>query len=417
MPEARPDSPPAETAARPTRLRSLDAMRGLVIAAMLLVNMTWDRDSLPAQLFHVPWNTPAQGATFTDLVFPWFIFIAGAAAPLSLRSGRGRGMTGRRIVSAAAVRAFKLYLLGVLLTVASFATERPLVWSDLLSWNILQLLGAAYFFVVLAQLAPPRWRVAIIVGLLAAKWATFLLPYETVASLATLRPAEGAPTGPGTWAHFDGVKQLLHMEHVPLPTFASLVVGWFGMAQQYLPLATIGMVGALATERIERGRDTRSAMTIAAWGVALVVVGALLQWGYDPAGGGLWGVATVPYSKWLFSPAYCLLAAGTGALLLAAMFAAVDVAGLTGFGLLQSLGKNALAVYVGAELSFKLIVSRWLLPLPDGAADSIAGAIQAWIRYATGSAVAASLGWALLWVAVWMLVAVRLDRRGLYWRV
>lgn len=402
---------------RGARLHSLDAMRGFVIAAMLLVNMTWDQGALPAQLFHVPWNAPAQGATFTDLVFPWFVFIAGAAAPLSLRAGRGKGMTNRQIISTAATRATKLYLLGVLLTVASFATERPLTWGDLLSWNILQLLGVAYFFVVLAQLLPPRWRVAIVVVVLAAKWATFLLPYETIATLVKLRPAEGAPLGPGTWAHFDGVKQLLHMEHIAEPTLISLLVGWLGMAAQYLPLATIGMIGALATERIERGRDVRSALTVAAWGAVFVAIGTALQWGYNPAGGGLWGTATVPYSKWLFSPAYCLLAAGTGAVLLAAFFALIDVAGLVALGPLQSLGKNALAVYVGAELSFKLIFSKWLLPLPDAGADSIAGAIQAWIGHATGSPVAASLGWALLWVAAWTLIAVRLDRRGLYWRV
>jgi hypothetical protein len=39
------------------------------------------------------------------------------------------------------------------------------------------------------------------------------------------------------------------------------------------------------------------------------VLGVLLQWDYDPAGGGLWGRFTIPFSKWFFSPAYCLLAA------------------------------------------------------------------------------------------------------------
>ncbi|MEQ8209160.1 MAG: DUF5009 domain-containing protein [Lacipirellulaceae bacterium] len=417
MGESRAEKLTVETATPTVRLHSLDAMRGFVIAAMLLVNMTWDRDALPAQLFHVPWNAPAQGATFTDLVFPWFVFMAGAAAPLSLRSGRGKGMTSGQIVWAAFLRSAKLYLLGVLLTVASFASERPLAWGDLLSWNILQLLGAAYFFVVLAQLVSSRWRSAIVIAVLAAKWATFLLPYETIASLATLRPVDGAPVGPGTWAHFDGVKQLFHMEHVAEPSLTSLLIGWLGMAQQYLPLAAIGVCGALATERIERGRDGRSAMVVAGWGAALIAVGAALQWGFVPGGGGLWGTATVPFSKWLFSPAYCLLAAGTGAMLLATFFAAIDCASLVRFGPLRSLGKNALAVYVGAELSFKLIFSKWLLPLPEKGADSIAGAIQAWIGHATGSPIAASLGWALLWVVVWTLVAIWLDRRRIYWRV
>ncbi len=399
------------------RLHSLDAMRGFVIAAMLLVNMTWDRDALPSQLFHVPWNDPVQGATFADLVFPWFVFMAGAAAPLSLRSGRGRGKTTQQIIATAFVRATKLYLLGELLTAASIAKSRPLVWSDLLSWNILQLLGVAYFFIVLAQLTTPRWRVGIVIGLLLAKWATFLLPYEMIESLVKFRPAEGAPIGPGTWAYFDAVKQMFHMEHVPVPTVASLLIGWVGMAQQFLPLATIGIFGALATEKLESNRGAKGAISAAAWGFGLVLLSILLQWGYDPASGGLWGLATVPYSKWLFSPAYCLLAAGTGMLLLALFFAVIDLAKLIQLQPLQSLGKNALAIYIGAEMSFKLIFSEWQLSLPDGGADSIAGAIQAWSNQATGSPAIASLGWATLWIVAWTLIAIRLDKKRIYWRV
>ena len=287
-------------------------MRGFVIASMLVVNMTWDREALPAWLFHVPWNDPAQGATFTDLVFPWFVFIAGAAAPLSLRSGRGRGKTTGQILLAAARRAATLYLLGVLLTVASFAHERPLTWDCLLMWNILQLLGIAYFFVVAAQLLSAPWRIGLVAAVLLAKWATFAIPFDFVVEHVSVRPIDGAPVGPGTWAHFDGVKQLLNYEFVAAPTVFTRLLGWLGMAQQSLPLAAIGVVGALSTEALDRRESLSTAAQVTAIGAGLIALGFLLQGNYQPAGGGLWGTATVPFSKWLFSPAYCLLAAGNG---------------------------------------------------------------------------------------------------------
>ena len=85
-----------------------------------------------------PHPAPAQGATFTDLVFPWFLFIAGCAIPLSMRSGRGRAMPAGRKIVAAVRRGLVIYLLGVLLTVAGSALDRPLAWTDWFAWNILQ---------------------------------------------------------------------------------------------------------------------------------------------------------------------------------------------------------------------------------------------------------------------------------------
>ncbi|MEM6714098.1 MAG: hypothetical protein AAF622_03410, partial [Cyanobacteria bacterium P01_C01_bin.147] len=259
----------------------------------------------------------------------------------------------------------------------------------------------AYVGVVAAQLTPPRVRVALVLAVLTLKAATLMLPYEWVTSMATPRPAEGAPVGPGTWAHYDAVKQLLHQEHVPAPTLASLLVGWLGMAQQYLPLAAIGVVGYLATEALVADRTPRGVGRIAAGGIGLVAVAWLLQAGYRAEGGGVLGVFTMPSSKWLFTPSYCLLAAGTGATLLALFATLIDVGRWWNAPLLRALGKNALAIYVGAELSFKLVFARWLLPLPDsGGEASIAGAIQAWIEHATGSPAAAARGWATRGIGV-----------------
>jgi predicted acyltransferase len=67
-----------------SRLASLDAFRGFTIAAMVLVNNPGDWANLYSQLEHAKWN----GWTFTDCIFPFFLFIGGVAMALSLGQAR-----------------------------------------------------------------------------------------------------------------------------------------------------------------------------------------------------------------------------------------------------------------------------------------------------------------------------------------
>lgn len=64
-----------------TRLLSLDVMRGITIAGMIMVNNPGSWSSVYAPLRHVQWN----GLTPTDLVFPFFMFIMGVSMDFSLR--------------------------------------------------------------------------------------------------------------------------------------------------------------------------------------------------------------------------------------------------------------------------------------------------------------------------------------------
>ena len=67
--------------AKPRRLLSLDILRGITIAGMILVNNpgSWGDAYMP--LRHAEWN----GLTPTDLVFPFFMFIMGVSTYMSLR--------------------------------------------------------------------------------------------------------------------------------------------------------------------------------------------------------------------------------------------------------------------------------------------------------------------------------------------
>jgi len=61
------------------RLLSLDAFRGMTISLMILVNIPGSWSYLYSPLEHADWH----GCTPTDLVFPFFLFIVGAAMAFS----------------------------------------------------------------------------------------------------------------------------------------------------------------------------------------------------------------------------------------------------------------------------------------------------------------------------------------------
>ena len=63
------------------RLLSLDVMRGITIAGMILVNNPGSWKYVYTPLEHARWN----GLTPTDLVFPFFMFIMGVSMFFSLR--------------------------------------------------------------------------------------------------------------------------------------------------------------------------------------------------------------------------------------------------------------------------------------------------------------------------------------------
>src|SRR5215469_17225260 len=69
------------------RLVSLDVFRGATVAGMLLVNDPGTWSAIYPPLEHAEWN----GWTPTDVIFPFFLFIAGVTTHLSLSARRAGG--------------------------------------------------------------------------------------------------------------------------------------------------------------------------------------------------------------------------------------------------------------------------------------------------------------------------------------
>src|SRR5215207_7543643 len=93
------------------RFRSLDAMRGLTVAGMILVNNPGSWTDGYAWLAHSAWN----GWTLADLVFPFFLLIVGVSLQFSVARQTALSADRRATLLALIRRAALLLALGLLL--------------------------------------------------------------------------------------------------------------------------------------------------------------------------------------------------------------------------------------------------------------------------------------------------------------
>lgn len=100
-----------ETSTSTKRILSVDVLRGITLAGMILVNAAgeWPHSYWP--LRHSVWN----GCTPTDLVFPTFLFLTGTALVFSFRARLNRGSTPRTLMLHTLQRSLILFCIGVLL--------------------------------------------------------------------------------------------------------------------------------------------------------------------------------------------------------------------------------------------------------------------------------------------------------------
>ncbi len=102
------------------RLRSLDVFRGFTIAGMVLVNNPGDWTHIHTPLRHAVWH----GWTFTDCIFPFFLFIVGVSLVLSTRRSRAAGLAKQSLLMQLWRRALIIILIGLTLNfIPSFSFE------------------------------------------------------------------------------------------------------------------------------------------------------------------------------------------------------------------------------------------------------------------------------------------------------
>jgi predicted acyltransferase len=163
------------TAPPQKRVLSIDVLRGLTIALMILVNDPGDWDHVYTQLDHAPWN----GFTLADLIFPNFLFIVGASIILSLRSRIARARlacangtldtaTKRSLALHIFKRAAIIFLIGLLFNIYPYFD-----YHHIRVFGVLQRIALCYLTAGILCLITQRTRtlLAIVAALLIGYWA------------------------------------------------------------------------------------------------------------------------------------------------------------------------------------------------------------------------------------------------------
>ena len=346
----------------------MDALRGLTVAAMLLVNDAGDWGHVYAPLEHAQWN----GSTPADLVFPFFLFLVGVSISLGMGARIGAGTDTAALRRAVWVRALRIVVLGLVLhAVAHVAMDtrafRP--------FGVLQRIGLCYAAAGLIAIhARPRTQWLVLAAILLGDWLLMSWggPLTKEANLASR--IDTALLG-GHAYELDAATGRAHDPEGLLTT---------------LPAIATTLLGVRAGEWLRGGRAARLVPA------ALVCL----------ALGAAWSLV-FPLNKNLWTSSFVLWTGGWALLALAAAHAAIDRRRWPAIG--RSLGVNAIAVYAGSWLMVCALEGlHWGRPLYRAG--------FAWMTPETGPYLP-SLAWAVAFVAGWWAIAVAMERRGMRIRI
>ena len=278
----------------PVRLTSLDAFRGFTIAAMVLVNNPGDWGHLHAQLAHAAWH----GWTFTDTIFPFFLFIGGVAMALSLGRLAALGADKPQLLVKLAKRALLIFLIGFLLNLI-----------PRFDWGSVRIPGVLQRIALCTLLAAPlvvylTWRgqaLAIFVLLALYSVLMLLVPVPGIGA-GVLEPGQDV----GAWVDrtlMDGHLWVQAKTWDPeglvstLPAVCSLLFG--------------ALAGRLLLSRLARGEQV---VWLLLAGLACLALGSTLD------------AILIPINKSLWTPSYCLLMTGWALLAFGASYWLLDAA-------------------------------------------------------------------------------------------
>ena len=362
------------------RLESVDAMRGATIAGMIVVNNPGTWSAVYPQLRHAEWH----GWTYTDTIFPFFLFLVGVSMALSFGERRASGAQRGALARKTVLRAVILIALGLGLNLVGFlAFHREHYRIP----GVLQRIGLCVLAAGLIYLAG---------GVRAAGWgaAGLLLVYAILLAAGPLDPQGNLPArldravfGTHTWNGTFDPEGLLST----------------------LPAIATTLLGTLAGERLRAPVSLgRKVIELSAAGIAATAIG-------------LGAARMVPINKNLWTPSYAVLMAGLAALALALCVALVDVAGGGARKMAAPfvwLGRNAIAAFTLSSLvSVALIAIR--VPGADGGGKSrsLWTAIYRGVFDRFADPRLGSLLFALAYLAIWFAIFGVLHRRKIFVKI
>jgi predicted acyltransferase len=344
------------------RYLSLDVLRGLTVAFMIIVNNPGSWSEIYPPLRHAAWD----GCTPCDLVFPFFLFCVGASMAFAFAKYTS-------LTWGAAGKVFKrgalLYLTGLLLTAFPFypeTTGATLVfsgdahgwssfldvsfWDKWLEWaSGLRLLGVL-----------PRIAMCYVVASLLVLWlrkpmrllgAVAFLSALHVGLLVAFAGPEGAFSLEGNFARVVDLT-VFGEEHIyggfGLPFDPEGLLGVLTGSCTAILGYLVGMMIRSSAKRYEQNADVSDSSVGVCARLFTISAGALLF--------GLTLSLVVPINKALWSVSYVFYAAGWAMFVLALLMYLIDVNKWEKpFFPFKALGMNALALFVLSGLIMKII--------------------------------------------------------------
>lgn len=365
------------------RLLSLDAFRGLTIAAMLLVNDPGSWAHVYGPLRHAEWH----GWTPTDLVFPFFLFIMGVAMTYSFGKRRRDGADRGTLLRQAARRAMVLFALGLLIHAFPWYNVDL---STLRIPGVLQRIAVAYLAAsAIVLYTGLRGQVVATAALLLGYWA-----------LLALVPAPGGTAGDltpdgnlGAWVD----RTVLGTEHL------------WSQSRTWDPEGILSTIPAIASVLfgVFTGHWLRSGKS-----GATVTVGLLAAGVATVAVGALWG-ELFPINKNLWTSSFTVFTSGMALLLLGLFYWVIDVRGRKRWATpFVVFGVNAIAAYFLASVFARVIT---MIHVGEGASLKVwayENLFASWAGPLNGS-----LAFAIAYVLLWLALMWPLYRRRIYIKV
>jgi predicted acyltransferase len=422
---------------KPERLLSLDALRGLTIAGMILVNNPGSWAHLYPPLRHARWH----GCTPTDLVFPFFLFMVGVSMALSLGRRSAAGANKWLLLAHAIRRALVLFLLGLgmygfpdwrligpfIAVIAGLQwhfreppTALPASQTPHTPWTRwvgmpLVVAGMAWFAWDFGYFDDSGLRVP---GVLQRIGACYLL----AAPILIFAGFRGALVG--GLALVTGYTLLT--QFVSAPTgYTADVTGAEGLLHDWIDVRVLG-------GHLYRERPDPEGMLSTLPATATVLCGVLTGWwvrrgqdkpatavGLFVAANGLvflgWCMSGwIPLNKKLWTGSYVIFTAGLALHVLGMCYWLIDMRGWRRWAApLLVFGSNAIVVFVASSLMAKLLY-RWRV-VDDG--PSVSRWTYEHVFASWASPKSASLLYALTYVLLWLLVMIPLYRRRIFIKV
>jgi len=369
------------------RLLSLDVFRGATIAGMMLVNNPGDWGHVYAPFLHAKWH----GWTFTDLIFPFFLWIVGVAMTLSFAKRRERGDSKHMLFLHSVRRAAIIFGLGLFLAGFPYYDLSIIRIPGVLQRiAVCYLVGSAIFLY-----SPLRWQLVWTGG--------FLVVYWLLVSLVPV-PGYGAgvlePTGNLAWYIDSQVLAGHTWRGAPVPGFDP--EGIFST----LPAISTLLFGVLTGHmlRMDKSQEEKTSWMFFVACILLFVGVVMDNW--------------LPINKNLWTSSYSVFMAGMALLVFAWCYWIIDVKGYRrGMRPFAVYGMNAITVFVLAGVFGRLMGMISVGSTDEGKAISLKTWIYTTFFTPLGGPYDSSLLFALAFVLFLYAIAYIMYRKNWFLKV